>query len=351
MQFGVILVVLFTLCFVSTVNSQAGNVPFCVYYATAVTGGNQVALINATINAAIQGLVTDSRTLNWFNGINNNAGKNFSAPAHAADLTTLHDHLVGFFGQALGCNDSAFSTGASNTGPFNPSLVAPLNAVHSKKNGNSGNFVLAVTAVAFDAFNEIVTGFLLTAGVAPADLSGVSGALTGSFRSANTGASSTNIVCQDSSNCDSSFEVGMISLGFTPSKIVIDSGYGVGLTTLSGSHNVLPAANQSAALACTASSQTAYTGSIPASALPIGNNYFIDSLTCSTAVIPGTKAGYLTVTVVAPATTTPSTSPATQAPPPSGPSPSGPSPSTNTAVGKQITFVGVIVLVLALLFV
>jgi len=320
---------------------------FCIYYAGKVTGGDQVALINATINAAIAGLTTDPRTLNWFNGVNNDAGKNFSAPAHAADLVTLHDHLVGFFGGALGCNASAFSTSNSNSGPFNPMLVGNLVTIHAAKTGSAASgFVKAVTATAFDSFNEIVTGFLSGAGVAPADLVGVSGTLTGVFRTTTIG--STTPLCQDTTTCDSSFEVALTAKGFTPSKIVVDPiNNAVTLTVKAGTHNVVQASSLANAISCVGNSGAPVLTTVPSSALSVGDNYFVDTTTCvanNTAV--GAPSGYLVVTVQAAATTAPPTSNPTGSPGTTTPT-TGTSSPTSSATSLEfalITFVVALVI-------
>jgi len=84
--------------------------------------------------------------VNYFNG-DLNAGGNYSGPNHAASTTALENHLVEFFGAALGCPDPLFPVYYGNP---------DLKSVHAS---------LPISKLQFDDFNRVVIDSMAADGV------------------------------------------------------------------------------------------------------------------------------------------------------------------------------------------
>jgi hypothetical protein len=310
--------------------------------------------MEVAIGAAVSAVIANPRTANWFNGVNNNLGKNFSA--NAGQATILFNHLVAFFGEGLGCTDPAFSR-TNNSGPYNPSNVVTMREAHQVKTGTTPGFERAITADAFDAFNEVVVGFLRTNGAAPRDLRSVSIVLD-SFRNVATGATATNQICNDAT-CLTSFEVAVSSLGFYPNYITILNGVALSLLVVNGTHSV-SATTASNANACTAGSNpvTGSSGTITIPASTLGSStttYLVDTSACSAGANDSTGAigknsGILEVRSVQAATATPTTlAPTTK--PTATATPTTKPPTTTTSTNSAVAIVfSASLLVAALLF-
>ena len=118
---------------------------FVSRYTTALFGTdnavNEAALINATVQYAVPKLYTDPATAAWFNGTNN--GIDFGNPANSAALNNLVNHLIGFFGFALGCTAPGFSDAYPVTTP-------DMTGVHS-------GFRVPINKAAYERFNQVHT--------------------------------------------------------------------------------------------------------------------------------------------------------------------------------------------------
>jgi len=140
----------------------------------------ELDLITAVVDYTVGKVGTAHQTQNWFNGKNN--GFNFLAPQNSGALATLVNHLVAFFGSALGC-----------MAPGYPPVVNPnMKAIHT--------FPKPVNKGAYEYFNQVIVGFAYTAGMQTADIASLAQALDG-FR--NGGPNGTDQVCQ-SKDCNSS---------------------------------------------------------------------------------------------------------------------------------------------------
>jgi len=148
--------VLFAL--VAAVSAQS----LCAKYATALSL-TQATLLETVVNDTVNAVVSDSVTKPWFDGTNNTPGKNFLTNPTA--LTTLFNHLVGFFGSALQCNSAEFTgTGKYTIGVLG--VNTNMTAVH-------GSFQQPVNKAAYEAFNIHLLDVLRGYGVTNDDLKAV----------------------------------------------------------------------------------------------------------------------------------------------------------------------------------
>jgi hypothetical protein len=121
----------------------------CNKYSRALTLTN-VQLVTTVVTGAFTQLVAPtSPLLGFFDGTYN--AVNYTNPANAAATTNLANHLVQFFGAALGCTDPSYPPYTGNT---------DLHAVH---------IALPIGSFEFSAFNNIVIGVMAGAGVSQAD--------------------------------------------------------------------------------------------------------------------------------------------------------------------------------------
>jgi len=112
----------------------------------------QYALLSYVVNATVVGVVAPgSPNRVYFNGVKPPGSVNFLDPTNAAAFTNLFQHLVQFFGQALGCNDPTFPAYAGNPN---------LQAVHAP---------MMISMSDSDAFNSVLIGVLASAGVTASD--------------------------------------------------------------------------------------------------------------------------------------------------------------------------------------
>jgi len=126
--------------------------------------------------------------------------------------------LIAFFGNALGCLDPAFVT------------AYPISEVVSDLHQFHGQFAVAVTKAAYEYFNQAVINQLQGLGVTGDDLFAVSKVLDG-FRSTQTGAASTDVICQASDCLTPPFGVQVNDNFFSPGYLTLPSGGGQVLYT------------------------------------------------------------------------------------------------------------------------
>jgi len=125
----------------------------CNKYSRALTLTN-VQLVTTVVTGAFTQLVAPtSPLLGFFDGTYN--AVNYTNPANAAATTNLANHLVQFFGAALGCTDPSYPPYTGNT---------DLHAVH---------IALPIGSFEFSAFNNIVIGVMAGAGVSQGAGAGV----------------------------------------------------------------------------------------------------------------------------------------------------------------------------------
>jgi len=137
---------------------------------------NNNALVSSVVNATVMGVLA-TPLVQFFNG--SISGKT-NYLTNGAAFTTLFNHLVQFFGGALGCTDGSITAYGGD-----------LAAAHAG---------FGITVDQFNQFNNILLGVLTASGVSAADVLAVSGVLnttqgsivTGSGSSGNNGGSSGN---------------------------------------------------------------------------------------------------------------------------------------------------------------
>jgi plastocyanin len=190
-------VVIFALFAVFAAPVYSQNQTFCQKYAQALFGADNLTteldLITAVVDYTAGNVAVAPQTTKWFNGKNN--GFNFLAPQNSAALATLIQHLIAFFGNALGC-----------VAPGYPPVVNPnMKAIHT--------FPKPIDKSAYEYFNQVVLGFAYTAGVQTADLYSLATALD-TFR--NGGASGVDQVCQASDCNKAPFTVLLADFFFNP---------------------------------------------------------------------------------------------------------------------------------------
>jgi len=138
---------------------------------------NNNALVTAVVNATVNGVLA-TPLIQFFNG--SISGKT-NYVTNTAAFNTLFNHLVQFFGSALGCSDGSIGAYAG----------ADLTSAHAG---------FGITVAQFNQFNNILLGVLTASGVSAADVAAVSGVLNstqsmivaGSGSSGNNGGSSGN---------------------------------------------------------------------------------------------------------------------------------------------------------------
>jgi len=125
---------------------------------------NNIALVSLVVNLTVlgpNGLLANSQILPFFNGQTPAGSTNFTDPSQAAAFTTLFNHLVQFFGSALGCSDGTIGAYQGN-----PNLTQ----VH---------LGMPITLSIFNQFNNILLAVMQSLGVTSTDLNTV-GALLNS---------------------------------------------------------------------------------------------------------------------------------------------------------------------------
>jgi len=136
---------LFTALLLAIISVQSQT--FCDKYSTALMLNNNKT-VSAVVNGTVMQLLNASNGLNiYFDGTKPAGSINFAAPANAAQFTNLFDHLVQFFGGALGCSDMTISAYTGNK---------DLAAVHQKMLLNQKETL---------KFNELLIGVLRGVGV------------------------------------------------------------------------------------------------------------------------------------------------------------------------------------------
>jgi truncated hemoglobin YjbI len=150
--------------------------PFCDKYSRllGVSNSDLVSLVVGQVFANLT--ATNAPLLPYFNGQIPAGSTNFTNPANTAQTQMLADHLIQFFGLALGCSDNTIAPYAGRT---------DMKAVHKN---------MPIGKVEFDTFNEVVIGVMKKNGVADADLVGVLAVLQ----------SLAPAICNDPSSCKNS---------------------------------------------------------------------------------------------------------------------------------------------------
>lgn len=209
-----------------------GQTTICEKY-SALLGVSQAELMNETITSVAIAVAAcgDCPTAGWFNGTYGNAGgANFLT--NPAALNALIGKLMGFFGAALGCNSAAF------TSIYGGGFQTDMTAVHA-------NFQKRITKEAFEYFNQQVIDVLAGAGVENTDLFAVAKVLDG-FRARATGATATNLVCQDPDCASSPFSVKVQPGYFNPAYLTATSGTVITFFKTDLSPHIITEANSSA---------------------------------------------------------------------------------------------------------
>jgi truncated hemoglobin YjbI len=123
-----------TFCF----NYSLGGVLTNKQLMTAVVSGSVAVALNSTLKK-------------FFDGTFPAGSVDFTASANSAKFTTLSNHLVEFFGSALGCKDTTIIAYTGNS---------DMKAVHASMN---------ISAAEFDAFNNAVVSVAAGLGVTTTD--------------------------------------------------------------------------------------------------------------------------------------------------------------------------------------
>ena len=95
--------------------------------------------MNVTVMAAFNALYPDPVTKPWFNGQNNPGAIDFGSNAAAAG--NLVNHLIAYFGNALGCIAPGFATAY-------PVATSNMTAVHS-------GFPTPIGKAPYERFNQV----------------------------------------------------------------------------------------------------------------------------------------------------------------------------------------------------
>jgi len=114
---------------------------------------NNHDLLSAIVTGTIDGLVTNSSTAVYFNGVQPPASTDFTSDGVA--LATLSNALISFFGGVLGCDDGSVTP---YTGPA--TSKRSLETVHQD---------MGISNQVFDDFNAIMVGVCASFGVSAAD--------------------------------------------------------------------------------------------------------------------------------------------------------------------------------------
>jgi len=122
----------------------------CDKYASSL-GISDVTLIGVVVNGTLAGVLANSSTAPYFNGgLPPGGATDFTDPANVGALNALRNHLIQFFGMALGCSDGSVPP---YTGPS-------MSIVHQP---------LGIPQNVFDSFNQILVGVTAAANVSVAD--------------------------------------------------------------------------------------------------------------------------------------------------------------------------------------
>jgi len=197
------------LCVVAVAMAQQ---TICQKYGAVV--GSQATLMQDVILDVFGRIAGDSLLLPWFTGAKNKGGKDFTVAG--GNQTALVNHLIAFFGHALGCDSSEFTgSGAYNFGI----TTADMTATHA-------GFNSPITKAAYEAFNSHVIDSLHSFNVTNPDLLAVSQVLDG-FRGLHPDKANQNQVCQASDCLTSPYSIHASDSStnyFSPSYITVPQG-------------------------------------------------------------------------------------------------------------------------------